>query len=80
MKSSISQDNPRTYRVRVRSGGWGWRSRLWAQYKSFPEFRTYSEIYNLFARLGYESTTAAWVANPIIEGGVNPSDYRKVSD
>ncbi len=74
----MKPSNTRTYRVRTLSGSWGWRSRLRAQYRNYTEFAPNSAAYGLARRLGYPSAAAAWNANPVIEGGVNPSDYRKV--
>lgn len=68
----------RTYRVKCKSGLMGWHSRLHTQYTNFLEFEKYSELVGLPQRLGYVSPEEAWKANPIIEGSVEPSDYRKV--
>ncbi len=75
----MSPTNTRTYRVRTQSGIWGWRSRLRTQYSGFPEFNRNNQYFNLAARLSYETATDAWLANPVIEGSTNPSDYRRVS-
>lgn len=75
----MKPNNTRIYRVRTQSGIWGWRSRLQAQYRSLDEFTIYSELYNLHARLGYYKPRAAWEANPVIEGSINPRDFRRVS-
>lgn len=69
-----------TRRVRLASGLMGWRCRLQRNYGSLKEFRAYSDTHGLAARLGYASAAAAWQANPVIEGGVNPADFRKVED
>ena len=47
-------------------------------YKDFEEFKHYSETYGLAKRLGYESAETAWKKNPLIQFGVNPSDFKKV--
>lgn len=66
-------------RVKCKSGLEGWRNRLRKNYKNFEEFKEYSEMYGLHQRLGYRSPEAAWKANPVCEGSVKPSDFRKVS-
>ena len=69
----------RTYRVRTKSGVQGWRCRLRANYDdSLSQFQAYADAYNLVARLGYPNAEAAWKANPVIEGSVNPGDFRMV--
>ena len=65
------------YEVLLKSGHTGWRSRLKASYSSLSEFRAYCEIYGAHKRLGYKTPEDAWKANPVVEGGVMPSDYRK---
>lgn len=57
------------------SGVEGWQSRLQNAYDSFEEFASYSDIYGLAERLGFETAQEAWEANPIIRGSVNPGDY-----
>ncbi len=39
----------------------------------------FSRTYGLAKRLGFKTAQAAWQSNPMIEGSVIPSDYRKVS-
>jgi hypothetical protein len=65
-------------RVICRSGLGGWRCRLRRNYASFAEFEAYSETYGLHGRLGFKSAEAAWEANPVVEGSVEPSDFRRV--
>lgn len=65
-------------KVKCKSGVMGWRNRLRKNYASFEEFEAYDATYNLAARLGYKSAKTAWRYNPMIEGSVNPSDFRKV--
>lgn len=64
--------------VTCKSGLKGWRCHLRENYASFGEFSKYSEIQGLHDRLGYESPREAWDANPLVEGSVNPTDYRVV--
>jgi hypothetical protein len=64
-------------RVKCKSGLTGWRCRLRRNYSSFSEFDSVNEIYGLAARLGYKSAATAWRYNPMIEGSVNPSDFRR---
>ena len=65
-------------RVKCQSGLMGERSRLRTRYSDFDQFEAYSEIYNLAARLGFESAQDAWEANPVIESSVKPEDFRMV--
>lgn len=55
-----------------------WKSRLRDNYASLDEWKAYSDIYNLASRLGYDSDEAAWADNPMIQGSVNPSDFKVV--
>ena len=65
-------------RVRCKSGIEGWQCSLRKNYDSFSQFKYYSEMYGLHLRLGYKSAKNAWRANPLIQGSVIPSDFRKV--
>lgn len=76
---SIKPNNPRIYRCRCKSGLKGWRARLQANYKSLREWIHYARTYGLHERIGFKSMADAWYANPVIEGSVNPSDFRKVA-
>lgn len=64
-------------RVICKSGIEGWQSRLREAYDSFEEFKRYCELYDLHTKLDYKTPEAAWAFNPIIQGSVNPSDYRR---
>jgi len=66
-------------RVKCQSGLSGWQSRLRPVYESFDEFEAYSELYGIHGRLGYSSPEEAWEANPIVQGSVIPSDFKKIS-
>jgi hypothetical protein len=66
-------------RVKCKSGIKGWQGRIQESYSSFDEFSKYAEIFGLHTRLGYATPYEAWMANPIIQGSVNPSDFCKVS-
>jgi hypothetical protein len=66
--------------VTCKSGLKGWQDRLQAVYLDIAEWRAYCRNYGLHRRLGYRSAKAAWKANPVVQGSVVPSDYRKVSD
>ncbi len=58
-----------------------WDGRLQDAYDgSFEEFEEYNEIYGIARRLGYETTTDAWEANPLIAVGVDPSDLRVIRE
>lgn len=65
-------------RVQCRSGLRGWQAKLQDVYSSYSEFADFCFIYNNHARLGFSSPEKAWEANPVVQGSVNPSDYRKV--
>lgn len=64
--------------VRCRSGLRGWQGRLRSVYNSFSDFADWCFAYNNHVRLGFTSPQEAWEANPIIQGSVNPVDYRRV--
>jgi len=64
--------------VTCNSGPKGWRDRLRKVYSSLEEFVAYDELYGLAERLGFKSAELAWAANPLVEGSVEPSDYRRV--
>jgi len=75
----------RIYRVRCQSNLIGYRTRLQNNYKNFKEWESYSSAYGLAKRLGFNdeiqpfAAMKAWKANPVIEGSINPSDFRKVA-
>jgi hypothetical protein len=64
--------------VVCKSGLKGWQGRLRTMYASFEEFNNYCAIYNNHTRLGYKNPENAWRFNPLIQGSVNPGDYRKI--
>lgn len=66
------------HNVKCTSGLIGWQGRLQENYANYEQFEAYAAIYSLHLRLGYEDSRAAWEANPVVQGSVNPSDYRKV--
>ena len=35
-------------------------------------------MYGLHTRLGYKTIVGAWRANPVVQGSVDPSDFRVV--
>lgn len=57
----------------------GWRNNLQNIYRDFREFKSCCDIYGLHERLGYRNPKEAWDANPVIEGTVDPQDYRNVT-
>lgn len=69
----------RTKRVKCESGLTGWQCRLRKIYTDYLDFLVFSRMYGLHERLGYVSARAAWQANPVVQGSVNPSDFRAVS-
>lgn len=66
-------------KVKCKSGVMGWRMKLRKNYANFEEWNYYAQMRGLHKRLGYSTPHRAWVSNPLIEGSVNPSDFRKVS-
>ena len=52
-----------------------WIAKLQTNYSTFAEWAGYAETYGLAARLGFDSAAAAWEANPLIGGSVNPADF-----
>ena len=73
-----THNTKRIYRVRCKSGLMGWRTRLRNNYWNAREWSINSDTFGLAERLGYKSGTDAWNANPVIEGSVEPSDFRRV--
>ena len=55
-----------------------WSARLQDNYVNFNEWRRYSQTYGLTKRLGFNSEEEAWDINPLIEGSVNPRDFKIV--
>jgi transposase InsO family protein len=55
-----------------------WIARLHHTYSSFEEWESYSETYGLSSRLGYDSAEEAWEDNPMVQGSIKPSDFKKV--
>jgi len=60
-----------------KSGIKGWKKRLRKNYLSLKDLQLWDEMYGVVARLGYGSAEEAWKDNPMIEGSVNPSDFRR---
>ena len=55
-----------------------WICRLQGNYCNFAEFMDYCEAYGIHERLGYDSPEEAWEDNPVVEGSVQPEDFRVV--
>lgn len=66
--------------VKCLSGLKGWQCHLQDNYNSFEDFESYSEIWGIAKKLGFENAEEAWKANPILQGSVNPMDLRVVLD
>lgn len=66
--------------VICQSGLRGWRDFLQNNYESFEEFEAYADTYGLLERLGYEDAQTAWDENPLVEGSVRPSDFRRADE
>ena len=63
-----------------KTAGWlktaNWMMHVQESYKNLEELKSYDGIYNIAKRLGFNSAEELWDANPMITGGVNPSDFR----
>jgi len=55
-----------------------WKDHLQDVYKDFEEWKSYSEMFGLCERLGYESDEEAWEANPLIQGSEQPEEFKVV--
>jgi hypothetical protein len=56
-----------------------WKARLQDNYENrFDIWEKYDETYGLAERLGFKSAKEAWDANPIIQGSVDPKDFKVV--
>jgi len=56
-----------------------WQARLRDNYdNNFEQWKAYATTYGLHTRLGFDSPKEAWSANPIIQGSVNPADFKIV--
>ena len=66
--------------VKCDSGIMGWRVRLRENYEDYDEWQRYAEMFDLPARMGYDSPSQAWSDNPMIQGSVIPSDFRVVTE
>jgi hypothetical protein len=64
--------------IKCRSGLQGYQCRLQENYDSFEQWEAYADMYSLHLKLGFKSPKTAWDANPIIQGSVDPSDFRKI--
>ena len=58
----------------------GWQAHLQSFYKSFEEFQGYSAMLGLHSRLKFKTPEDAWKVNPLVQGSVNPGDYRRVQE
>lgn len=67
----------KTKRIKTDSGLTGWKCNLQDNYSSFEDFEGYSNMYGLAARLGYTDNRECWEANPIVQGSVEPKDFRR---
>jgi len=76
----ITKNDLNRYETVCQSGLTGWRQRVQGLFDAFETFEACCESYNNHARLGYKTPRECWDANPVIEGSVIPSDYRKVAD
>ena len=70
--------NNKIKQVVCKSGITGFQCNLQDNYTDFDEFEACSNIWRLHKRLGYKTAMDAWRANPVIQGSVIPSDFRKI--
>jgi len=64
--------------VTCKSGIKGWQARVQEVYDSYEEMLAYNMNFGISQRLGFKTTKAAWETNPLIQGSVNPEDFRVV--
>lgn len=64
------------YQIKAKSGIPGWRCCLQENYGDISHWMAYASTFGLASRLGFKSAVEAWENNPIIEGSVNPADFR----
>jgi hypothetical protein len=79
----IGEGNPKQYRIINRNKlteNKVWKDKLQKVYSSFEEWKDFSEMYGLAKRLGFKDEKEAWDKNPMIQGSVNPKDYKVVKD
>jgi hypothetical protein len=55
-----------------------WQGILQKNYASFEEFEVYARNYRLHERLGFKTIKGAWRSNPMVQGSVNPEDFKRV--
>jgi hypothetical protein len=67
----------RIYRIRTFTGIMGWRGKLQVVYRTLNEWKFYARTYKLHRKLR-GSMQGLWNENPVIEGSVNPLDFRRV--
>jgi hypothetical protein len=65
-------------RVKCKSGIDGWQEYLQTVFLTFGEFKANCDLYGLHRRMGYKTIWDAWADNPLVEGSINPSDFRRV--
>jgi hypothetical protein len=52
-----------------------WKSRVRGFYHSLAELEQCDKTYGIAMRCGYKSAEDLWVANPMIGGSIDPSDF-----
>lgn len=53
-----------------------WRSRVQELYATYEELVGYDKVYSIAERCGYPRTKELWNDNPMLTGGIDPSDFR----
>jgi len=56
-----------------------WTGKLQNSYTDFDEFQSFDTIYHITERLGYDDPERLWNDNSVIQGSVNPADFKIIS-
>lgn len=54
-----------------------WRNRVQKTYVSLEKLREYNRYLGVANRCGYKNAKEMWDDNPVIQGSINPEDFRK---
>jgi len=63
-------------KIKCESGTTEWKEHLQNVCENFGEFQLYSRLYDITRRLGFKTEEEAWEKNPLIQGSVNPRNFR----
>jgi len=56
----------------------GWQRKLRTNYCKLVVWQAYCDIYGSHFKLGFKTPEAAWKANPVIQGTIDPRDFCRV--